>query len=73
VGPGPALQGNLDPHILLGSQDAILRGVTQVLEDAPRDRGHVFNLGHGILPDTPLENTLFLVGAAKRLGRRGSR
>jgi uroporphyrinogen decarboxylase len=68
VGPG-----HLDPHILLGSQDAILRGVTQVLEDAPRDRGHVFNLGHGILPDTPLENTLFLVGAAKRLGRRGSR
>lgn len=70
VGPGPAFQGNLDPYLLLGPQDGIRAGVKRVFEDIPRDRGHMFNLGHGILPDTPLENTLFLVETVKRLGRR---
>ena len=52
------------------SQEAIEAGVKAVLDDAPADRGHVFNLGHGILPHTPPANAAFLVDTVKRLSRR---
>jgi len=71
VGPGPAFQGNLDNAVLLASTEAIERETAKVLRDAPKDRGHVFNLGHGILPHTPVENALFLAETVRRLGRRG--
>lgn len=73
IGPGPALQGNLDNTMLSASTDVIERGVRRVLAEAPKDRGHVFNLGHGILPHTPPENALFLVEAVRRLSRRDGR
>ncbi|MGH2570886.1 MAG: uroporphyrinogen decarboxylase family protein, partial [bacterium] len=58
--PGRALQGNLDPGVLLGTPEAIARGVRSVLAAAGRG-AHVFNLGHGILPETPVEHAELLV------------
>lgn len=72
IGPGVALQGNLDNTLLSASRDAIEAGVKAVLDDVPDDRGHVFNLGHGILPHTPPENAVFLVDTVKRLSRRSA-
>ncbi|MFJ4438196.1 uroporphyrinogen decarboxylase [Streptomyces sp. NPDC088923] len=52
VGPGKALQGNLDPAVLFAGEAAIREKTTEVL-DAARDlEGHIFNLGHGVLPTT---------------------
>jgi uroporphyrinogen decarboxylase len=71
IGPGPALQGNLDNALLLGAPlEKIENAAARVLDDAPRDRGHVFNLGHGILPGTPVASAVHLVESVKRLGRR---
>lgn len=63
-----ALQGNLDPLALFGSQATVEREAARVLGEAPA-RGHIFNLGHGILPDTPVENVRALVEAVHRLGK----
>jgi uroporphyrinogen decarboxylase len=52
LGPGIALQGNLDPAALLGPWPSVEEEARTVLADAPAT-GHVFNLGHGVLPDTP--------------------
>ncbi|WP_229924924.1 uroporphyrinogen decarboxylase [Streptomyces sulfonofaciens] len=52
VGPGRALQGNLDPAVLFAPEEAVRAKAAEVL-DAARDlEGHVFNLGHGVLPTT---------------------
>jgi uroporphyrinogen decarboxylase len=67
IGPGPALQGNLDPVALLGGREVISTGVEQVLEEAPKGRGHVFNLGHGVLPQTAVADAAFLVDEVRRL------
>jgi uroporphyrinogen decarboxylase len=47
-----ALQGNLDPAICLAPLDVVTRAVERVLHDAEALPGHVFNLGHGVLPET---------------------
>ena len=52
VGPGYALQGNLDPAVLLADRETVDREVRRVVEQGRAARGHVFNLGHGVLPDT---------------------
>ncbi len=52
VGPAHALQGNLDPAALFAGPDAVDARVRQVLDDAAALPGHIFNLGHGVLPDT---------------------
>jgi uroporphyrinogen decarboxylase len=65
VGPDRAVQGNLDPVVLLADRDTVRRQVRHVLEQAARRPGHIFNLGHGILPQTPVENVLELVAAVK--------
>ncbi|HEY58328.1 MAG TPA: uroporphyrinogen decarboxylase [Anaerolineae bacterium] len=54
LGEGVALQGNLDPVALFAPLPVLREQVDEVLRRAPR-RGHIFNLGHGILPDTPVE------------------
>jgi uroporphyrinogen decarboxylase len=61
VGDGTALQGNLDPTALLAPRERLLRRVDEVLARAARLPGHVFNLGHGILPATPVENVKAVV------------
>ena len=56
VGDDRALQGNLDPAVLLGPAERMLRAADDVLRRAAGRAGHIFNLGHGILPGTPLEH-----------------
>jgi uroporphyrinogen decarboxylase len=72
TGDTVALQGNLDPTLLLGPRDRLLRGVDAVLGAADGRAGHVFNLGHGILPSTPVENVRAVVDHVhERSARRG--
>lgn len=52
VGPGTALQGNLDPAVLFAPRAAVQRQADRVLESARGLEGHIFNLGHGVLPAT---------------------
>src|SRR5262249_55055163 len=54
VGYDHGIQGNLDPTLLLGPLDRILSGADDVLARAGGRPGHIFNLGHGILPSTPV-------------------
>jgi uroporphyrinogen decarboxylase len=61
VGHDRVIQGNLDPAVLLGPWDAIARKARDVLARAGGRDGHVFNLGHGVLPDTPVEHLQRLV------------
>lgn len=57
-----AVQGNLDPAALLASPEAVRRETLQVLSEAGGRPGHIFNLGHGVLPETPLQNVELLIG-----------
>ena len=63
LGDAP-VQGNLDPMALFAPPDEIRRRVHRVISDAG-SRGHVFNLGHGVLPTTPLEGVQAMVDAVK--------
>src|SRR5499426_885613 len=56
IGFDRAVQGNLDPTVLLGPLDRIFAKTDEVLEGAAGRPGHIFNLGHGILPTTPVEH-----------------
>ena len=56
IGFDRAIQGNLDPTLLLAPLDRILTATDEVLERAGGRPGHIFNLGHGILPMTPVEH-----------------
>lgn len=64
-----AVQGNLDPMVLFAEVPEIERRVRAILAQAP-PRGHVFNLGHGILPETPVAHVQALVEMVHRLGAR---
>ena len=56
-----AVQGNLDPTLLFASPDIICEHVTQLLQEINGRSGYIFNLGHGILPKTPVSNVQYLV------------
>jgi uroporphyrinogen decarboxylase len=56
-----AIQGNLDPAVLLAPKEEIVRRVREVLRRAGGRPGHIFNLGHGIMPGTPVENVKLVV------------
>jgi uroporphyrinogen decarboxylase len=56
-----AVQGNLDPCVLLANRSTVLAAARRVLDLASGRPGHVFNLGHGILPSTPVDNVRALV------------
>jgi uroporphyrinogen decarboxylase len=62
--PNAAVQGNLDPAALLGPIDRVERLAKEIIRRGER-RGHVFNLGHGIFPETPLEAVETLVKTVK--------
>jgi uroporphyrinogen decarboxylase len=51
-----AVQGNLDPNLLLGPREPLLAAVDDLLARVHGRPGHLFNLGHGVLPETPVEN-----------------
>ena len=72
VGYDRGVQGNLDPLTLFASRDEIRRRAAEVLAQAGGRPGHIFNLGHGILPQTPVENVMALVEAVHELGVRPS-
>ncbi|MCK6613643.1 MAG: uroporphyrinogen decarboxylase [Ignavibacteriaceae bacterium] len=65
IGKRVALQGNLDPTILYGSFDKIKQETVRVLESYGTGNGHIFNLGHGILPDIDPEKAKALVKYVK--------
>lgn len=69
LGEGMAVQGNLDPSVLLGAQNIIEREVRRILDENAGRPGHIFNLGHGILPEVPPENAAFLVDCVHRLSQ----
>ncbi len=56
IGHDRAIQGNLDPTLLLGPLERMMDGADDILRRAAGRPGHIFNLGHGILPETPVEN-----------------
>jgi len=66
VGAAVALQGNLDPLLLLARPERIDRAVQKLLLEFGPAAGHIFNLGHGILPDTPVENAAACVEAVRK-------
>ena len=62
LGWRPAVQGNLDPAALLSDWERVQESAALVLQQAGGRPGHVFNLGHGVLPETPVENVRRLAG-----------
>jgi uroporphyrinogen decarboxylase len=68
VGADRGVQGNLDPAICLSTWEAMERKALDVLERAGMRDGHVFNLGHGVLPDTPPDHVRALVDAVHESG-----
>ena len=72
IGAGRAVQGNLDPTLLLGPPERLLDAADDVLERAGGRVGHIFNLGHGILPATPPEHVQLLARHVHQASRRAS-
>jgi uroporphyrinogen decarboxylase len=71
LGLSVAVQGNLDPFILLSAPRAFMRErVKEILEMGRAAKGHVFNLGDGIQPETPVDHSKALVDAVHELSRR---
>lgn len=62
-----ALQGNIDPTVLFAPREKIREETERVLQSYGTGAGHVFNLGHGITPKTPVENTQYFVECVKEL------
>jgi len=61
IGPGKAVQGNLDPTLVFAPDDVIAAKVRETLEEGAQAEGHVFNLGHGVLPETDPDKLLRVV------------
>jgi uroporphyrinogen decarboxylase len=70
LGDGVAVQGNLDPIALFAEIPEIRRRTRTILDSAGGRPGHIFNLGHGILPQTPVDHVIALVDAVHEMSRR---
>jgi len=70
VGHDRAVQGNLDPCVLLSDVEEIRSRARDVLKQAAGRPGHIFNLGHGVLQQTPVDNAIALVDAVHELSER---
>jgi uroporphyrinogen decarboxylase len=70
LGPDVAVQGNLDPVVLLADTGTIRAHARRILERAAGRPGHIFNLGHGILPPTPVENVIALIDMVHEMSAR---
>ncbi len=70
LGPDMAVQGNLDPTVLFASPEIIEREVKRVLDENADRPGHIFNLGHGILPTVPPANAIHMVECVHRLSQK---
>lgn len=69
IGSNKGIQGNLDPAALFGPPQVVEAEARDVLRRAARRAGHIFNLGHGLLPTTPLDNVQRLVDIVHEYGR----
>jgi len=67
IGPDRAVQGNLDPLALLAGTQEIRRRADDILQQAAKRPGHIFNLGHGVVPQTPVDNARALVDIVHEL------
>jgi uroporphyrinogen decarboxylase len=67
IGHDTAVQGNLDPGVLLADRHEIRRRAKAILGQAGGRPGHIFNLGHGVLQQTPVDNAIALVDAVHEL------
>ncbi len=65
AGPGVAIQGNVDPAVLFGPPEKIRRAVAETIGEL-QGTGHILNLGHGILPATPVENAQLFIRAGQK-------
>ena len=70
IGYDRAIQGNLDPIALFAPEDELHSRVKDVLDAAAGRNGHIFNLGHGIVPGTPVENVINVARWVKELSAR---
>jgi len=70
AGNDRAVQGNMDPTILFSDLKTIRQQVKRILDEADGRPGHIFNLGHGILPHTPVDNVIALVDMVHELSQR---
>ncbi|MEW6675010.1 MAG: uroporphyrinogen decarboxylase [Nitrospirota bacterium] len=70
LGKKVVVQGNLDPCALLLPKEKIEERVKDILWKGEAAKGHIFNLGHGILPETPVENAIAMVEAVHKYGRK---
>jgi uroporphyrinogen decarboxylase len=70
LGSDMAVQGNLDPTVLFGTKSLIEAEVKRVLDENAGRPGHIFNLGHGILPTVPPENAIHMVECVHRLSQK---
>ncbi|TSA26441.1 MAG: uroporphyrinogen decarboxylase [Ignavibacteriales bacterium] len=70
IGNKVSLQGNLDPTVLYGNEEKIRNEAVKVLKSFGKNNGHIFNLGHGILPDVKPENAKFLVDVVKEESKK---
>jgi uroporphyrinogen decarboxylase len=68
VGPDFAVQGNLDPVTLLAPRELLVERVRSILERADAKNGYIFNLGHGVLPPTPMESVDAVIEAVHSFG-----
>ena len=70
LGYDVAVQGNLDPAVLLASLGEIRRGVKEILDAVGGRPGHIFNLGHGVHKETPVDHVIALVDMVHELSAR---
>ena len=70
IGANHAVQGNLDPTVLLGPTHRMFSGTDDILSRVGHRPGHIFNLGHGILPSTPVEHVQMLAQYVHSSSRR---
>ncbi|REJ70466.1 MAG: uroporphyrinogen decarboxylase [Planctomycetota bacterium] len=70
IGPDRGIMGNLDPLMLLADPADIRRAAGDILAQADNRPGHIFNLGHGVIPQTPVDSAIALVHAVRELSAR---
>ena len=70
LGPDVSVMGNLDPVALFANQTHLKAEAKKILSQANGRPGHIFNLGHGILPETPVENVIALVEMVHEMSRK---
>lgn len=71
LGEETAIQGNLDPAVLFAKPSEIKKRVKEILMLADNRPGHIFNLGHGILQETPVENVILLANMVHKYSSKG--